>query len=198
MTLDRPALPLPNHASGSRSIAWWGMLLLIANEAVLFASLIAAYLYTRFNSPVWPPAPLKRPELLLPLIGTVVLVSSSLVMQRAQAGIRQRNLRHLRIGFAVALVLAIVFLGIQLFEYSRMEFLPTDNTYGSLFFTITGIHGLHVLMAILINAAVLLKTYISPPTTKQSVAVENAVLYWHFVDVVWLFIVATLYLSPYL
>ncbi len=188
---------LPRIANGSRSFAWWGMLLLIANEAILFASLLSSYLYTRFNSPVWPPDGIKRPELTLPLIGTVVLLSSSVVMQIAEHGVRHDDQRRLRIGLAVAFVLAVIFLGIQAYEYSHSEFGPTVNTYGSLFFTITGIHGLHVFIALLINAAIQVKNALRPYSSTNRVAVENTVMYWHFVDAVWIFVLITIYLSPY-
>lgn len=189
---------IPGAAPGGHSIAWWGTVLLIANEAVLFACLVASYFYMRFNSPVWPVNDLPRPELLLPLINTILLVSSSFAMHWAQTGNRQGKQGRLRGGLALAFVLAAVFVGLQLFEYSRTEFSPRANVYAALFFTITGIHGLHVTVALLANAVLQGKVALSEFNRDRFESLECVSLYWHFVDVVWLFILTALYLSPYL
>jgi cytochrome c oxidase subunit 3 len=193
-----PSLPLPTDTTGRHSTAWWGMLLLIINEAVLFASLLASYFYIRFNSPSWPQDQLERPELLLPIIGTIVLVSSSFAMHFAQRAIRQDNSRQFRLGLAIGFVLGIVFLGIQLFEYSRLPFQPDDNVYASLFFAITGIHALHVMIGLFMNLFTQVRASTDGFTANRHQTVENVVLYWHFVDLVWIFVFISLYLSPYL
>ncbi len=184
--------------SGHRSAGSWGMLIVIINEAVIFASLVASYFYLRFNTPVWPPDGIKRPELVLPAIMTVILVSSSVAMHWSQAGIRRGNQGQLRLGLLLGFVLGLVFLGIQLYEYSRAEFGPAQNVYTSLFFTITGIHGLHVLLGLLMNFVIQVWAGLGHFNARRFVAVENVVLYWHFVDVVWLVIFASLYVSTYL
>ncbi|MCB8984608.1 MAG: heme-copper oxidase subunit III [Ardenticatenaceae bacterium] len=195
----RPAVsrPLPHVLSGSRSPSWWAMLLVILNESIIFAALLTSYFYVRLNLPAWPPDGMKRPELVIPLINTALLVSSSFVMQWAQGGIRRGRQGRLRLGMIIALLLAGSFLALQIYEYGRSEFSPQTNVYGSLFFTITGIHGLHVLVMILISSVVLVRALLGHFTAERHLAVENAVLYWHFVDVVWLFILASVYLSPY-
>ena len=86
---------LPTALSGSRSTGWWGMLMVIANEATLFASLIAAYFYVRFNSPAWPPTGIEPPELVLPLIMTVILVSSSVFVHLGQRRIERGDVSRL-------------------------------------------------------------------------------------------------------
>jgi heme/copper-type cytochrome/quinol oxidase subunit 3 len=189
---------LPTELSGERSTGWWGMIVLIANEATLFASLLASYFYLRFNSPVWPLDGIKRPELILPVIASVILLSSSVFMQIGEAGIRRNSQGRLKFGFAVAFILAAIFLGIQVFEYARSEFTPQTNVYGSLFFTITGIHGMHVLGGMLLNAVIQVRAYLGHFNAKRFQGVENATLYWHFVDVVWIAVFLSLYISPYL
>jgi heme/copper-type cytochrome/quinol oxidase subunit 3 len=189
---------LPTELSGERSTGWWGMVILIANEATLFSSLIASYFYLRFNSPVWPLDNIKRPELILPAIASVILLSSSVFMQIGEAGIRRGSQGRLKFGFAVAFILAVIFLSIQLFEYSRSEFTPTTNVYGSLFFAITGIHGMHVIGGLLLNAVIQVRTYLGHFNANRMQGVENATLYWHFVDVVWVVVFLSLYISPYL
>lgn len=189
---------LPTLLSGNRSTGWWATLLLIANEATLFASLIAAYFYLRFNSPAWPPEGIETPELLLPAILTVVLLTSSVFMHLALHGIQRGDQSALRRNLLIGLGLGVLFLALQAYEYSSLAFRPTDNAYGSLFFTITGIHGIHVLVAVIMNAYLQLRARLGHFTAARFQGVENVVLYWHFVDVVWLFVVASLYLSPHL
>jgi heme/copper-type cytochrome/quinol oxidase subunit 3 len=173
------------------------MVLLILNEAVLFASLVASYFYLRFNSPGWPQDGLERPELALPIIGTILLVASSFVMSWGEGGIRKGNVGRLRTGLAGAFILGAVFLGVQLFEYTRTPFRPSDNVYASLFFAITGIHALHVTLGLLMNAFTQVRAGLGHFDAAHYQTVENIALYWHFVDLVWLVIFASLYLSPY-
>lgn len=194
---NRLDVALPTEAAGSRATGWWAMLVFIMNEAVLFASLVASYLYIRYNAPLWPMGGFPRPELLLPAIMTLVLLSSSVFMHWAQNGIRAGNLSRLRLGLAIAFVLGVIFIAMQAYEYSRAVISPFSNVYGSLFFAITGIHGIHVMVALLISAVVQVRAGMNHFNSRRYLAVENTVLYWHFVDVVWLFIFATLYLSNY-
>ncbi len=189
---------LPTLLSGSRSTGWWATILLIGNEATLFASLIAAYFYLRFNSPAWPPDGIETPELVLPAILTVVLLTSSVFMHRALHGIQRGDQAALRRNLLIGLGLGVLFLALQAYEYSSLTFRPADNAYGSLFFTITGIHGIHVLVAVIMNGYLQLRARLGHFTAARFQGVENVVLYWHFVDVVWLFVVASLYLSPHL
>jgi len=193
-----PSLPLPRNTSGRHSTSWWAFMLLIINEAVLFASLLASYFYLRFNSPSWPQDQLERPELLLPIIGTIVLLSSSFVMHYAQTGIRQGNSSRLRLGLVGGLILGVIFLAIQFYEYHTLPFQPDDDVYASLFFAITGIHAMHVLLGLLMNVFTQIRASTSGFTPTRHQTVENIVLYWHFVDIVWIFVFVSLYLSPYL
>ena len=203
MTADSaraPKMTLPASAtlSGSHSISWWAMVIVILNESVVFASLLASYFYIHFNSVLWPPQGVKRPELVLSSINTLILISSSLVLLWAAAGLRQENVGRFRIGLAITFLMGILFLGFQLYEYTRLDFLPQEHAYGSLFWSITGLHALHVLAGLLMLAYLQVRAAFGHFTAKRHQAVENISLYWHFVDVVWILIFASLYLSPYL
>ncbi len=190
---------LATHLTGSRSTSWWAAVILIVNEAMLFASLFAAYLYLRFNSPaVFPPAGAEPPELTIPLINTVILLSSSAFMVMAERGIKRGDQRRLRIMLLIAFVLGIAFLALQSYEYARSPLLPSDSAYGSLFFAITGIHGLHVFLAVLMNGYLQVLAGMGHFNANRRAGIENVSLYWHFVDAVWLFVLAIVYLSAHL
>ncbi len=180
-----------------RSTSWWGMVVVILNEAIIFASLLASYFYLRFNSVLWPPQGVAWPELTLSSINTVILIASSVVLQWGVRGIAHGSIGRLRVGLAIAFILGAVFLGIQLYEYTQLKFLPRDHAYGSLFWGITGLHAAHVLFGLLMNAYIQVRAAYGHFAADRRQAVDNVALYWHFVAVVWLFIFASLFLSPY-
>jgi len=192
------SLPFATVVHGPRSASWWGMIILILNEAVIFASLLASYFYLRFNSVLWPPQGVKLPELVLSSLNTVILIASSFVMQWALSSIRHGEVTRLRLGLGIAFLMGTVFLGIQIYEYTQLEFLPQAHAYGSLFWSITGLHASHVLVALIMNAYIQVRAAYGHFGADRYQAVENVGLYWHFVDVVWIFVFASLFLSPYL
>ena len=192
---------LPAHASGPVSFAWWGMVWLILTEAALFGSLIISYWFLRFRAaPLWPPDGIAKPELTLPLVMSVILWTSSLPVHLADRAIRRGDQRLLRLGLLAGWILGATFLVLQAaVEYPEVlhEFTPRTNAYGSLFFTLTGLHGSHVLVGLLVSAWVQVRAWRGAFDEHRHVSVQNFAMYWHFVDTVWLFILLTIYLSPY-
>jgi len=197
-----PGERLPAVASGPDAFGWWGMWGLIATESLLFASLIASYFYLRFRAgPVWPPAGISRPELTLPLVMSVILWSSSIPVHIADRAIRRGDQRLLRLGLFGGFLLGAVFLGLQVgVEYPKTlsEFRPTQGAYGSLFFTLTGFHGFHVIVGLLLSLWTQLRAQQGAFDEHRHLTVQNFAMYWHFVDVVWVLILSTVYLSPHL
>jgi cytochrome c oxidase subunit 3 len=193
---------LPRHAAGGASFGWWGMVLLITTEAMLFVSLFGAYFYLRFtNGPVWPPGGIEKPDLFLPLVMSVILWSSSIPVHLADAGIKKGNQGRLRLGLLIGFVLGAAFLVIMLaIEWPEKvaEFLPAGSSYGAIFYTLTGLHGTHVLIGLLISAYVQVRAWKGDFDELRHVTVQNFALYWHFVDAMWVLILATVYLSPHL
>ncbi len=191
-------LPIGATVSGPRSTSWWAMVVVILNEAVVFFSLLASYFYIRFNSVLWPPQGVRPPELTLSSINTVILIGSSVMMQWALSGIRRGEANRLRLGLGIAFLMAVAFLAIQIYEFTQLGFRPQDHAYGSLFWGITGLHALHVFAGVLMNAYIQVRAAFGHFTAERYQGVENVTLYWHFVDVVWIFIFAALFISPYL
>jgi heme/copper-type cytochrome/quinol oxidase subunit 3 len=187
--------------SGPRSFAWWGMVWLIMTESALFAMLIFSYFFLRFRQPAWPPEGITPPDLTLPLIMTVILWSSSLPVHLAERGIVRDSQRWLRGGLLAGFILGATFLSLQVFvEYpsTLTEFTPQSNVYGSLFFVITGFHGFHVIVGLLFSLWVQTRAWAGSFSADRHVTVQNFTLYWHFVDIVWLFVLLTVYISPHL
>ena len=194
ITVNPYALPI--NPGERRNPGWWAMVLIITTEAMLFAYLLFAYFYlgSMANTP-WPPG--GAPELKLALPNTIILLVSSGTMWWAESGIRLGSQLRLRLGMLVTLLLGIAFLAIQAIEYSKKDFTLQSNAYGSLFFTITGFHGAHVFVGLLFNVVVQLRAWLGHFTVDRHLAVTNAALYWHFVDIVWLVVFTTLYLVPH-
>lgn len=195
-----PGELLPQRYEGPRAFGWWGMVWLIGTEATLFALLIASYFYLRFRyGPTWPPDGIAEPELGLPLVMTAILWSSSAPVHMADRGIRAGDLGRLKAGLAAGFVLGAAFLVMTVaveWPETLDEFGPTTNVYGSLFFTITGFHAAHVLVGLLINLWTQARAWQGGFDESRHLSVQNFAMYWHFVDVVWAFVLATIYLSP--
>ncbi len=183
----------------TREPAWWGMLLLIATEAALFALLLASYFYTKFQTEgPWPPDGIADPKLAKPIVMTVLLMVSSIPAYLAERNARRGNQRGLVLALAATLVLGGAFLAMQVWEYTEKVdlFTPRTNAYGSLFYTVTGLHGCHVIVGLLILAWTQFFAWRGAYASENHVAVQVSALYWHFVHAVWLFVFVSLYLSP--
>lgn len=194
---------LPTTGAGPKNFGWWGMVLFIGVEATLFTLLLVSYFYLRFRSgPVWPPDGIEDPKLKLVLIMSAVLWSSSYPVHMAHHAIKKGDAKKLKLYLAIGFVLGAIFLALQLAkEYpdiARHEFTPRTDAYGSLFFTITGLHGAHVFVGLMMNAWVQMRAWQGAFDRYHHVSVQNFVMYWHFVDIVWLFVLTVLYLSPHL
>ncbi len=186
---------LPIDATGHRALGWWGIVLLICTESALFAYLLFSYFYLgSVSSSAWPPG--GPPDLKLVLPNTAILLASSGTMWWAERGLRRGEMGRLRLGLLLTIVLGIVFLSIQGVEYSKLPFKLESGAYGSLFYTITGFHGAHVFVGIVVITVVLVRALLGHFTAERHLAVTNASWYWHFVDVVWLFVLTSLYFTP--
>ena len=186
---------LPLGAGESRSPGWWAMVWTIATEAALFAFLLFSFFYLGSQSrSAWPPTgPL---SLRLALPNTVILILSSVAYIWGERGIRAGNRTRLRAGLRIAFFLGLSFVIIQAIEWKHLPFGVRDQAFGSLFYTITGFHGAHVIVGLLMNLVVQVWVERGAFDRNSHLAVTNAGMYWHFVDIVWLFVFASLYISP--
>ncbi len=183
--------PGDGAAAGGR----WAMRLLVLTEACFFASLLFSYWYLASIAPRWPP-PGRQAALTIALPNTLILLASSGTLLWGEAGIRRGDRRRLQHGLLATFVLGAVFIALQGLEYSRQHFTLQSGVYGSLFFTITGFHGAHVIVGLLMNLVVQGWLWRGAFNQERHGFVSNVALYWHFVDVVWLFVFTCLYILP--
>jgi heme/copper-type cytochrome/quinol oxidase subunit 1 len=174
----------------------WGMWAFIVTEAMLFVCMFFAWFYLRAKNVEWPMGEAPKLHLALPMLG--VLLVSSLVLE---VGSKLHERGRTRIGDALltlTIALGLVFVGLQIAEYIETlhEASPRANAYHSLHFTITSFHALHLLLGLAMLIYVRLLPDRGDAQHPPHRALHNAALYWHFVDVVWVFIVGFLYIAP--
>jgi cytochrome c oxidase subunit III len=189
--------PLPVGSDGKLSGGWWGVLALIVTEGSLFGYLLFAYFYLAAQTEQqWPPTGL--PDLLLPGINTAILLLSSVCVWASERCIRKKQTQWAIAAMALAIVLGACFIGMQLNEWDKKTYGMTSDLYGSLYFTITGFHLCHVMIGVVILLLLLVWISLGYFDDRRYAAVAIGGVYWHFVDVVWLFVFTSLYIFPYL
>ncbi|WP_249043756.1 cytochrome c oxidase subunit 3, partial [Burkholderia territorii] len=188
--------PLPVGSCGKRAGGWWGVVTLIVTEAGLFGYLLFCYFYLQSQTTApWPPEGM--PKIGLAAGNTAVLLSSSVFVWLAERAVKAGRQRRAVAALAVALLLGVAFALVQLHEWHDHPYGPTAHLYGSLYFTLTGFHLAHVAAGLVILALLAGWTAAGFFGPERRVALTVGGLYWHFVDVVWLFIFTALYVSPY-
>jgi cytochrome c oxidase subunit 3 len=187
-----PVGPIRRHGIG-----WWGACTLIASEAALFAYLLFSYYYLGATNPVgWLLEP--APSLKLALPNTLLLLASSGAAWFGERGILKMKRMQALSGFGLAFFMGTGFAVVQVIEWREKTYGLGLSSYSSLYFVTTGFHMAHVLVGMLVLAALALWTALDYFSPRRRLVVSAGVLYWHFVDVVWIFVFTTYYLTPYL
>jgi cytochrome c oxidase subunit 3 len=175
-----------------------GVLLFITSEIMFFAGLFAAYFTVRAaHGNPWPPEGF-HPEIEIALILLGILLTSSLTMEYALRRIRRGDRTGLVRGLGVTLVLGVLFLIGQLYDYSILGFGVSSGIYGTVFYTLTGFHGAHVFGGVVAIAVMWFRGLGGQFSARHHAAIEGISWYWHFVDIVWVALVTTLYVLPIL
>lgn len=176
-----------------------GIWLFLASEIMLFGGLFSAYILLRVGSPVWPPSGETHLNIPLATLNTFNLILSSWTIVKSWIALKENDIKGFKMFMGITLLCSILFLVIKYFEYSAKFhhgiFPSTDNFFG-IYFTLTGLHGLHVIGGLIVNYYLWgpgIKMWDTEPERFTN-RIEVAGLYWHFVDLVWIFLFPTLYL----
>lgn len=173
----------------------FGFILFLISESMLFVGLFVAYGAFRVVAESWPPVGTPELERLLPGINTIILLSSSFVIHQADLAVKRGDIGGVRKWFGLTMMMGIIFLSGQVYEYQHLEFGLTSNLFGSTFFILTGFHGLHVLIGVVLMGTVLVRSLQEGHySADKHFGVEAAEVYWHFVDVIWIILFTLLYL----
>lgn len=186
---------LPEYAFGHRSLMWWGGASLMLMEGAMFALLIVSYLYLKGRSPEWPPGYF-APVLFWGTLNTGILLVSTVPNYFAKKAAERLDLAKLRLWMGVALVFAIAFVVVRVFEFGSLNVWWDSNAYGSIVWTLLGFHTLHLVTDVLDSIVLTVLLFTGPlQETHFTDAAENA-LYWYFVVISWLPVYACIYLAP--
>jgi cytochrome c oxidase subunit 3 len=182
-----------------------GFILFLASEVMFFGGLFAAYFIARADATEWPPENMLTAEQIargvkleveftLPFIATILLVLSSVTIQFGVWAIQRGDRTALIRWLMVTIVLGLVFLTAQMYDYSQLHFRAGDTVYGTTFYTLTGFHGAHVAGGIIFMGVILARSMAGQFSAARHEAVEACSFYWHFVDVVWIALFTVLYI----
>lgn len=204
MQIPYTVLPRPDTGVYNAKVGVW---LFLASEVMLFGGLFSAYIFLRIGAPAWPgeiggELYGRASDILnvpLATLNTMVLIGSSVTMVMSWASLAMNRFDRYRRYMGSTIALGIVFLIIKAFEYSSKfehHLLPSEHNFLAIYFTLTGLHALHVIGGIIVNTYFLLpgaRMWKSDPRRFTN-RIEVAGLYWHFVDLVWIFLFPTIYL----
>jgi cytochrome c oxidase subunit 3 len=180
----------------------YGMILFIASEVMFFVAwfwaFFAAALFPSTAEAVggqWPPVGIEPLDpFVYPLLNTLILLLSGTTVTWAHHALIHGDRKGFKQGLWVTVVLGLLFSALQAYEYSHATFGFAGNIYGATFYMATGFHGFHVIIGTIFLAVCLWRAYLGDFTPKQHFGFEAAAWYWHFVDVVWLFLFLAIYI----
>jgi cytochrome c oxidase subunit 3 len=179
----------------SLSLGMTGMYIFLLSEVMFFAALFGAYFYLHAASSVWPPPGTERiPLIPIPLINSVVLFTSGGTMHVSHLYIQKGDRKKFIIYLVITIILGTMFVLGQAYEYTHAHMVLTTNKFSNAFFIMTGFHGLHVTGGIIFLLIVLIRALRGDFNSKNHLAVQTAAIYWHFVDLVWVFLLLALYI----
>lgn len=188
-----------NHSFKVANGIRWGIILFITSEVFFFVSFFWAFFHSSLAPSVelgiqWPPSrilPFNPTQ--IPLLNTIILLSSGVSITWAHHALLKNNWIQTIQGILVTVILGIYFSILQGYEYIEASFTIADSVYGSSFFIATGFHGLHVIIGTIFIIIILIRQYKPHFSSDHHFGFEAAAWYWHFVDVVWLFLYISIY-----
>ncbi|HEV7937630.1 MAG TPA: heme-copper oxidase subunit III [Solirubrobacteraceae bacterium] len=185
--------PPAAHRSSRVEPQLLGMLLFIISEIMVFGAFFTAYFFIRVaQGDPWP-----APGMHLPLevagVNTAILVSSSFTLHWAEQSIKKGNRFGLKAGMLTTFLLGCAFLFIQINEYANIGFAPQDQAQATIFYSLTGLHGAHVFIGLLLLLTVTVRAFRGHYSPEEHRGIEVPGIYWHFVDIMWIVVYTTVY-----
>jgi cytochrome c oxidase subunit III len=186
--------PPAAHASSRVDARVLGMFLFIASEIMLFGSFFTAYFFVRVVRPTPDWHEIHNLPVFVAGINTCILLTSSATMHWALQSIKRGNRSGLRAGLFLTFCMGFTFLATQIAEYARIGFAPHDDSFSTVFFCLTGLHGAHVFVGLTLLAFATTRAFRGHFSPEHHLGVEIPGIYWHFVDVMWIVVYTTVYI----
>jgi cytochrome c oxidase subunit 3 len=185
--------PPPAHSSSRVDPQLLGMLLFIISEVMIFGAFFTAYFFIRVvTGDPWPAHGTKLPVEVAG-VNTAILVSSSFTLHWAQESVKRGNRFGLKAGIFTTFLLGCTFLFIQINEYANIGFAPQDHAQQTIFYSLTGLHGAHVTVGLILLLIVTIRAFRGHFSSESHRGVEVPGIYWHFVDIMWIVVYTTVY-----
>lgn len=194
-TLDVSALPI--GTADSRALLWWGNLGMMLIEGTMFAMLLATYLYFKNANLDWPPSRVPNPDLYSSTFNVVLLLLLLIPAILTDRGALRDSLTMIRVGLGVCILGGIVFMGVRVIAVSTLGFRWSDHAYGSVVWTIIGMHTFHMIAATAETLLLFVYTFLRPITKKQLLDFRATAVYWYFVILIWVPFYFIIYVLPY-
>jgi len=196
-----------HHSRAVQLTHRYGIIVFIASEVLFFVAGLRAYfnvalfpadihdvMRTELLGGTWPPKGIETFDPWhLPLLNTLILLTSGTTVTWAHHALLENNRKGLTWGLVLTIILGILFTACQAYEYAHAGFKYAGHIYGATFFMATGFHGAHVIIGTIFLCVCLLRAFAGQFTPRQHLGFEFAAWYWHFVDVVWLFLFTCIY-----
>jgi cytochrome c oxidase subunit 3 len=175
-----------------------GFVIFLITEVLLFASFFWAFLHLSLNPAIelaqWPPVGIESIGAWgLPLLNTVLLLGCGFTLTWAHHAFIKGNKDTSLFGLIITMVLIAIFLLVQFFEFSYGSYTISDSAYGSIFYSTTGLHGMHIIVALIMIGVSTFRIWTDQITSNHSLSLDTAIVYTHFTDVVWLAVFALFY-----
>ena len=170
-----------------------GFIIFLCSESIIFFAFFVGYGVLKLTAPTWYPDGVSGIAVREPLINTIILVSSSFVIYFAERYLHKKNYWGFRIVWLVTMLMGSYFVYGQYIEWSELSFSLSSGVFGSLFYLLTGFHGLHVITGILLMGLMLIRSFIPGNYDRGEMGVESVSLFWHFVDVIWIILFVLIY-----
>jgi cytochrome c oxidase subunit III len=186
--------PPPANRSSRVHAPTLGMLLFIMSEIMIFGAFFTAYFFIRIAQGAPWPAPGTTLPALVAGVNTAILVSSSFTLHWAETAIKRGNRFAFKAAILTTFLLGCTFLFIQINEYANIGFAPQDAAQQTIFYSLTGLHGAHVFIGLLLLLTVTVRAFRGHYSPEKHIGVEVPGIYWHFVDAMWIVVYFTVYI----
>jgi cytochrome c oxidase subunit 3 len=196
---------LPHSALDHRSPIWWGNLLLLVIETTMFVLLTASYFYLRMNYESWPPPQVNtvppiydtRPSLSIPTTNLVLILLSVLPMIWADRASLKRNLRGVKAGLVICILMGLAAIAMRFHEFDSLKLHYDDNAYGSITWTILGLHLTHLIVGTAENVVMTLWVFAKSMDDKHARDIRVGATYWYWIAGTWIALYGLLFVAPY-